>query len=239
MSDRPSVPQEVRERLFEESDNRCQTCGRKGKRDGGDVELQLHHKVHRKDGGTNDPKNLLVMCHLCHNHLHSRKDEDDIKTNLNGDDHSPTSADYKIINALETIGAATTGEVAEEATLSAEHTRRRLYALAAVDVVARNAEGQWDVAERVEESISGRLPDRPEQAARFARDDVIRKMRDNGMSHSEIAEIVQLDERTIPVAINRARAFDPPVPPVSSSEPDLEELAQRVAVLERQFTDSS
>lgn len=50
-----------------------------------------------------------------------------------------------------------------------------------------------------------------------------------------IADIVGLDEHTIPVAANRARAFDPPIPLLPGSDPDLTDVARRVAALERQL----
>jgi hypothetical protein len=62
-------------------------------------------------------------------------------------------------------------------------------------------------------------------------------MYDHGdLTHAEIAEIVGLSERTIPIAINRARAFDPPLPPeTAGSDPDIADLSRRVASLERQL----
>jgi len=51
----------------------------------------------------------------------------------------------------------------------------------------------------VDDPVAGRLPDNSEKAARFARDDMMRRMGDHGMDHAEIAEIVGLDERTAPI----------------------------------------
>lgn len=89
-------------------------------------------------------------------------------------------------------------------------------------------EREWDLAKRVNEPLRGQLPDDPEEAARHAHDDVIRRMNDLGeLSHTEIADIVGLTERTIPIAIQRARAFAPPLPPADgASEPDIGNLAR-------------
>lgn len=42
----------------------CQICGAKGM-------LQVHHKVQRKDGGTNTPSNLITVCPECHKKYHT------------------------------------------------------------------------------------------------------------------------------------------------------------------------
>ncbi|SDR06207.1 HNH endonuclease [Natronobacterium texcoconense] len=236
---RDQIPPQTRRVVLERDNHECQLCGNLGERAGGETTLHLHHRRSPLEGGSNEPSNILTLCDECHHHHHSsRTDPDQVQTNLDEYDLSTTPADYKILDSIESVGPASTGEIADEACISCVHARRRLYALAAANVVARDVDGQWDLADRVEEPARGQLPDDPERAARFARDDVIRRMRDAGMSHAEIAEIVNLDERTIPVAANRARAFDPPVPPISGSEPDLSDIARRVASIERQLDES-
>jgi hypothetical protein len=197
----------------------------------------LHHRESPLAGGNNDRQNLVVLCSDCHHHHHSgRTRSDDIKTDFESVDIDPTPADFRLMGAIEQIAPATTGELAEEAGISDVHALRRLYALAAAGVVCKTPNQEWDVVERVDEPLRGQLPDDPEEAARHARDDVIRRMRDRGeMSHAEIAEIVGLSERTIPIAANRARAFDPPLPPSDSNEPDIADLARRVATLEQRL----
>ena len=236
MADRERIPPQVRELVLEQYEHACPLCPAVGQERGGDATLHLHHRRPRTDGGTNNCDNLIPLCEDCHQHHHSsRTDPDEIELDLDDADISTTPADFKILTAIESIGPASPSDIADEAGISGVHARRRLYALAAADIVGRDIDGQWDVAENVETPARGRLPDDPEQAARFARDDVIRRMRDAGMSHAEIADIVGLDERTIPVAANRARAFDPPVPPSTGTEPDLSDLARRVASIERQL----
>ena len=195
--------------------------------------LHLHH---RRSDGSNEPSNLVTLCEDCHHHHHSsRIDPEEVQVDLDEYEISTTPADVKVISAIETIAPASTGEIADEACITGEHARRRLYALAAAHVVARDLNGQWDLADQVDEPARGRLPDNPEQAARFGRDDVLRRMRDAGMTYADIADIIGLDERTIPVAINRARAFDPPVPPSQGQDPDIADIARRLASVERQI----
>lgn len=228
---------QMRQLVLDRDDYECKLCGTLGRQAGGEATLHMHHRCSPHDGGSDEPSNLLLLCSECHHHHHSsRRDPEDIQTDLDEYDISTTPADHKILAAIETVGPASVGEIADEACLSGVHARRRLYALAAAEVVGHDVNGQWDLAARVDEPARGRLPDSPGRAAQFARDDVIRRMRDAGMTHAEIADIVGLDERTIPVAANRARAFDPPVPPSSEgSDPDLTDLARRVASIERQL----
>lgn len=236
MSDRDRIPPRVQELVLERHNYECMLCPAVGTQRDGDATLHLHHRRPVTDGGTNDADNLVPLCEKCHHHHHSsRTDPADVQANLDDYDISTTPADYKLLDAIEAIGPAPPGELATEASISTVHARRRLYALAAADLVARDMDGYWDFVEEVDDSVRGRLPDDPERAARFARDDVIRRMCDAGMAHADIADIVGLDERTIPVAANRARAFDPPVPPSMGREPDLNDLARRVASIERQL----
>lgn len=238
MTEREPIPSEVRQLVLERDEYSCQLCGDLGRDAGGEVSLHLHHRDSPEDGGSNDPSNLVTLCASCHHHHHSnRPDEETLQVSLEDYDISSTPADFKILDAIERVAPASTGVIAEEACISGVHARRRLYALAAADVVAHDTDGQWDIADRVDEPARGRLPESPERAARFARDDVIRRMRESGMAHSNIADIVGLDERTIPVAINRARAYDPPVPPSEGTDPDVRDLARRVASIERQLDD--
>jgi hypothetical protein len=238
VSDREQIPHQIRQQVLQEADYSCQLCPERGTQVGGDATLHLHHRRSPADGGTNDPSNIVVLCDDCHHHHHSgRTDPEEVDIDLEESDINTTPADYKLINAIEDIAPATTGYLAEEANISDAHALRRLYALAAVNVVSMTADREWDLAGRVDDPLRGQLPDDPERATRHARDDVIRRMRDRGeMSHAEIARIVGLDERTIPTACNRARAFDPPIPPAdSTTEPDVSDLARRVASLEQQL----
>jgi 5-methylcytosine-specific restriction endonuclease McrA len=45
-------------------DNKCQLCERDLKQKG-KINLQVHHILPVKDGGSNDPSNLLTLCAFC------------------------------------------------------------------------------------------------------------------------------------------------------------------------------
>jgi 5-methylcytosine-specific restriction endonuclease McrA len=44
----------------------CQLCGKKRP-------LDLHHKIHRSQGGTDQPENLISICRVCHMQSHNIK----------------------------------------------------------------------------------------------------------------------------------------------------------------------
>lgn len=239
MSSKESLQPWLRDAVKRRDSHECSVCGARGPEAGGCAELHVHHRVPEEEGGSSDPENLATLCKDCHNHHHSRRRLDDLPKNrerqVEKSNLDPTPADLSILVALGKVAPASTGTIAKEATLSAEHTRRRLYHLAAEDLVAIDVNRRWDYADEVDEPAAGRLPESPERAAQMARDDCIRQMVDWGLSNREIADIVGLDERTIPVACNRARAYDPAMPALSDEEIDVAELARRIEHLERQL----
>ena len=58
----------------------CQCC--KGKRK--DSKLEVHHIIFRRNGGSDDPKNLITLCHTCHKKLHEGKLKLSLKGELKG-----------------------------------------------------------------------------------------------------------------------------------------------------------
>lgn len=238
-----SLTPSVRDFVLASHNQTCQKCGKTAD----EAQLEIHHITPRANGGTNHPSNLTVYCRDCHQDHHSSRTTSgdavatdgasvSLATRLNGaenaSDIDPAPADRQIIAAVEAIGPATTGEIADNVDVTAEYVRRRLYALGSAKVVAKTEAGEWNLIEQVDNPVAGKLPDNPEQAARFARDDIMRRMKNAGMSHSEIADIVGLSERTVPTAINRARAFDPPLPPINrTDESDPEELHRQLTTL--------
>jgi hypothetical protein len=60
---------QLRHQILERDNRSCQRCGRTPNKDG--VRLQIHHKILVKDGGTNEPSNLLTLCSDCHAGVHS------------------------------------------------------------------------------------------------------------------------------------------------------------------------
>lgn len=58
-----SIPNEVRRAVYERDGYRCALCD--------DVRgLQIHHAVHRSQGGSDRPENLITLCWRCHAEAH-------------------------------------------------------------------------------------------------------------------------------------------------------------------------
>lgn len=53
----------VRLDVLERDNYKCIDCGR-------DEDLHVHHIIHKSDGGTNDPNNLVTLCKWCHAERH-------------------------------------------------------------------------------------------------------------------------------------------------------------------------
>jgi 5-methylcytosine-specific restriction endonuclease McrA len=57
---------ELRERVQARDHYRCKECFRERPA----VQLQVHHKIERRDGGTDDMNNLVTLCCECHGKKH-------------------------------------------------------------------------------------------------------------------------------------------------------------------------
>ena len=60
------VPRTLTATIVERDDNQCQKCGAEKK-------LGIHHVVSLREGGTNDPDNLVTLCRSCHMTLHHKQ----------------------------------------------------------------------------------------------------------------------------------------------------------------------
>ena len=56
----------VREYVLFRDNHICQACNGKSH----DSILEVHHKIQRKDGGSDSPKNLITLCKTCHENYH-------------------------------------------------------------------------------------------------------------------------------------------------------------------------
>ena len=200
-----------REDVLERDEYRCRLCGRLGKEKGGPSNLEAHHCPPNRSAGSTTPQRRITLCRRCHRHHHALPSPSNVDFESVGIDPAP--GDLQIVAALNRIGASRARELAVEAGLSDVYTYQRLYALTAAGIVAPLEDGHWNIAKKVDETIIGILPDNPTEAARLARDEMMRRMERYGLCHEEIAEITGVTRRTVRTAIDRARALKPPVPP--------------------------
>lgn len=56
-------------KILKRANKECQLCG------WNESSCDIHHIIPRKDGGSNDTKNLIVVCPNCHRILHTIKDK--------------------------------------------------------------------------------------------------------------------------------------------------------------------
>jgi 5-methylcytosine-specific restriction endonuclease McrA len=64
-----SIDPNLRQRVFDADGRRCRLCGEREDR----AVLHAHHVVYRSEGGPDELENLLTLCVLCHDIVHSNK----------------------------------------------------------------------------------------------------------------------------------------------------------------------
>jgi hypothetical protein len=65
-----TIPLPIQRRVLERDGNRCQECGRVGKRGTGDEDLKIHHIEPYAQCQAHDEDNLLTLCGSCHKTAH-------------------------------------------------------------------------------------------------------------------------------------------------------------------------
>ena len=60
---RKSIDHDIRLSVLNRDNNRCIKCG-------SDEHLQVHHKVYKSKGGSDDEENLITLCEACHAEEH-------------------------------------------------------------------------------------------------------------------------------------------------------------------------
>ena len=200
-----------REDVLKRDCYRCRLCGRLGKEQNGPAHLEAHHSPSNRNSGSTSPQTRITLCRRCHRHHHNLPDPSNVDFESAGVDPAP--GDHLILSAFNRIGKSKVSELAAEAGLSEVYTYQRVYNLAAAEVIAPLPGGYWNLADDVDETTVGTLPDNPKAAVRLARDEMMRRMRLYGLTDQEIAEISGLSRRSVRIAIDRAKALKPPVPP--------------------------
>jgi 5-methylcytosine-specific restriction endonuclease McrA len=64
----PKLNKEQRREILERDNFLCVACGIGGRES--DIILEVHHKIPRSCGGSNDPSNLETRCTVCHDIWH-------------------------------------------------------------------------------------------------------------------------------------------------------------------------
>ena len=56
------ISDETRNIVFERDQYRCRICGSK-------KNLEIHHRIKRRNGGDHTPDNLILLCQICHRYI--------------------------------------------------------------------------------------------------------------------------------------------------------------------------
>jgi hypothetical protein len=224
-----SIPQEIKEEVFERDNYRCQTRGCRGCQRDGTAKLLVQLLDGQAEGEV-EPDDCTTICLHCARWIAKMPTTADLrpqlKQQLNGVDISPNWAE--ILNYLDSNGPATTGEILNNITLdSKQGIRHALYSLMSLDIRKEEIEDQIIVRDRInrtyglpqqvpnEHDARGVIPIQPSERRRRILDEIARRL-DNEISEeldgaSEIiARIVDRKPEQIHKLKRRAEAFDYP-----------------------------
>ena len=60
------IPIKLRQLIYWRDDYTCQNCGIKGKPGKCHGDIQVHHKIPYRSGGSHNPENIITLCVKCH-----------------------------------------------------------------------------------------------------------------------------------------------------------------------------
>lgn len=91
--DYPSDWDTRRKNVYRRDDFQCQNCGRQG---GPSAQLNLnaHHIVPKRNGGTHKLSNLITVCEQCHSAIHDENVAPTGHSQLNAEDFQLTTGDF-------------------------------------------------------------------------------------------------------------------------------------------------
>lgn len=220
-----SVDAETRKTVLEKYGHRCQSCGRRGPKNGGLATLQVHHIERDPDGMDEHAiENLTLLCRSCHNWLHQQSTPEDSPVEITEADESVLlPQDIEILRYLEQQGPTRTGDIAAElsADLTVAAVRQRLWVLMGLDNLVETRErqivdkdietGEWGLTEQIENSARGHIPDDPQLLLQRVEDEQVRQALDRGVARSDVTEVLGIARRTSFNKHKRACAYDFPL----------------------------
>lgn len=225
-----TVDLETRTKVLEKYDHRCQSCGRHGPGSGGLAELQVHHIERDPDGmDVHDLENLSLYCLPCHSWLHQRSTPTEAPVRLtDAESQSLLSKDIEILRFLAENGPARTGDIASGLLVDASVStvRQRLWELMGLDIsgderdqqlVDKDVEtGEWGLAEQIENSARGHIPDNQQLLLQRMEDEQVRQALERGCERRHVEQVFGISRRTTFNKVKRAYAFDFPLDAVSN-----------------------
>ena len=229
-----AVSTSKRKAILDRDYYRCQVCGAKGYEIGGYTPLQVHHieddPEHCSPGA---PANLITLCKMDHNLIHTRMTRADVSTELSDEAAGERlERDYQILKLLEEDGLQRTKQIQTRIGRdpSLQTVKDRLWKLMGLDnsvptqdrqIIDRDAvTGKWGLPADITTSERGRIPDDTGELNRRIEDERIRRMLDRGISRSTVADSFGVTARTTRYKQHRARAYEFPLDEIKTFEND-------------------
>ena len=214
-----------RKRILDRDYYRCQVCGAKGYEIGGYTPLQVHHiEDDPEHCSLGAPANLITLCKMDHNLIHTRMTRADVSTELSDEAAGERlERDYQILKLLEEDGLQRTKQIQTRIGRdpSLQTIKDRLWQLMGLDntvptqdrqIIDHDAvSGKWGLPADITTSERGRIPDDTKELARRIEDERIRRALDRGLDRGTVANSFGVTERTTYYKQHRAEAYDLPL----------------------------
>jgi hypothetical protein len=223
--DHETVDPEKRQEVLVEYDHRCQSCGQRGPQRDGVATLQVHH-IERDPDGMDEHAlaNLTLLCRACHSWVHQQSTPADSPVALTEADQSELlPQDIEILQYLAARGPAGTSDVADGVSidLTVSAVRQRLWVLMGLDnlvterdqqLVDKDVEtGEWGLADQIQNSARGHIPDDPQLLAQRIEDEQVRQALERDCDRGAITTVLGISRRTTFNKHKRACAYDFPL----------------------------
>ena len=219
------VPRATRAAVLDEHGHRCQMCGRVGPEADGLATLHIHHIERDPDDmNVHDPANLTVLCRSCHSWFHNQASPEDVPVDLTEEDRAVLlPQDLELVELLAAHGPMRTGDIMPRLTadLSMSAVRERLWVLMGLDnrvesrdrqLVDKDVEtGEWGLADHIETSARGHIPDATQKLIQRVEDEQVRQAIDRGCDRQTVADVFGVTRRTTFNKTKRAYAYDFPL----------------------------
>lgn len=220
-----TVDPETREAVLDEYSHRCQVCGRRGPEKGGLATLHVHHIERDPDGmDEHDMENLTLLCRSCHSWFHQQTTPADAPVEITEADQTVLlPQDIEILRHLAQDGPTRTGDIVSGLSidLSVSSVRERLWVLMGLDnrvesrdrqIVDKDVEtGEWGLAEQIENSARGHIPDDQQLLLQRMEDEQVRRALERECDRSAVSDVLGITRRTTFNKAKRAYAYDFPL----------------------------
>ncbi|WP_238476975.1 HNH endonuclease [Natranaeroarchaeum sulfidigenes] len=220
-----TVDPETRDAVLDKYESRCQVCGRRGPKEGGLATLHAHHIERDPDElDEHEMDNLTLLCRSCHSWFHRQSTPDDSPVEITEEDQSVLlPQDIEILRYLSEHGPSRTGDIVSgvPSDLAVSSVRERLWVLMGLDnlvetrdrqVVDKDVEtGEWGLAEHIENSARGHIPDDPQLLLQRMEDEQVRQALDRECGREKVTDVLGITRRTTFNKVKRANAYDFPL----------------------------